>query len=185
MPKLLIIILLIGCGVGFAAWDMMSPPVGVQTLRQDAALQDAPSVTFTTLNGDAIPIETLRGRTTFLNIWATWCAPCIVEIPQLIELAAREDITLIALSVDVNTDAIDRFLGSLSDEHQALLSRDNIIIAHDPEKQISMSMFGTKLYPETYVITSKLKIKRKIEGIVDWLGADIRSLINDSNAHDQ
>lgn len=181
MPKLLTIILLIGCGVGFAAWDMIAPPAGVQTVRQETVLKDAPNVTFKTLDGVNIPIDTLRGKTTFLNIWATWCAPCVVEIPQLIDLAAREDITLIALSVDARGDVIETFMKNLPNETQALLSRDNIIIAHDPEMQISMKAFGTKLYPETYVITPDLKITRKIEGIVDWLGADIRSLIKKSN----
>lgn len=181
MPKILIILLLIGCGIGFAAWDILAPPVGTQTIRQEIPLEDAPNVTFTTIDGKVIPIENFRGQTTFLNIWATWCAPCVIEIPQLIELAAREDMTLIALSVDKRADDIDRFLRSLPDETQALLSEDNIIVAHDPDKEISMKAFGTKLYPETYIITPNLKIKRKIEGIVDWLGADIRSMINESN----
>ena len=47
---------------------------------------ELPDVTFTTLAGDSVRVEDYRGRIVLLNFWATWCPPCLREIPELVRL---------------------------------------------------------------------------------------------------
>lgn len=182
MYKALVIFLLIGLGIGIALWDVIAPPAGTPQKVAAEQYKDAPDVTLLGLNGESIPLSDFKGKTVFLNIWATWCTPCVVEIPQLLELAEREDIVMIALSVDKDAKSIESFLKKLPQDSQERLQADNVIIAHDTDLSVSMKTFGSKFYPETYVISPDGKILKKIEGIVDWLGADIKGLIAQSNA---
>ena len=156
MPKALILILCLGFGLGVAVWDIYAPP------PQSTApiLKPAPDVAFTLLDG-TLELNDLRGKTVLINVWATWCPPCVVEIPQLLELSKRDDIELILLSIDKDTETIKRFFKDMD--------IDGVYIAHDPDKAVSRDILGTTMYPETHVITPDGLVKRKIEGVIDWL----------------
>lgn len=184
MHKAIIVILTILCCGGFALWDMMAKPVGKPsspTLRYASDLAVAPEMSFKDIHGKTHIITKDKAvgnaqKVIILNFWATWCAPCIKEIPQLFQLATREkdNITLIMMSVDKNVDTIAPFFKNLGlNNHQ-----DNIIIGHDPDKTISKDGFGTTMYPETFIIALDMTIKAKITGIVDWLGDDVHTLIH-------
>lgn len=72
----------------------------------------APTAAFEDPEGQPARLAEFRGRPLLLNLWATWCGPCIVEMPSLDRLAAREDgrIEVLALSQDLDGRApVDRF----------------------------------------------------------------------------
>lgn len=64
-------------------------PDGSVTLRDASSRQLAPSITGTTLEGDAWSIEAHRGRIIVFNVWASWCAPCRAEAPILKKVSER------------------------------------------------------------------------------------------------
>lgn len=66
-----------------------------------------------TLGGEPVHMESFRGRTIFLNLWATWCAPCLAEMPyiqKLYEDVGDEGIEFIAIATDDDPDLARRFI---------------------------------------------------------------------------
>jgi thiol-disulfide isomerase/thioredoxin len=89
------------------------PEASLPTGRLDRSYagKAAPQVIFQDPAGEAVTLADFRGRPLLLNLWATWCAPCIVEMPSLDALAAREKgLTVLAVSQDFNgEEKVDAF----------------------------------------------------------------------------
>ncbi|PCI99493.1 MAG: hypothetical protein COB14_06345 [Alphaproteobacteria bacterium] len=179
MPKVLIALIVIGLAGFFAFQDSVAPPKGMISTHKPAPVKTVTNASFTDIKGNSYTLHEYKGRIIILNFWATWCPPCIIEFPKLLELANREqdNITLITLSVDDNPADIMKFLKTLPAESQAHLTLGNVIIGLDTDKSISREIFKTTMYPETFIIDKNLTIKHKIEGITDWLGIDVQRLL--------
>ena len=142
-----------------------------------AAEQSAPDFSFQTLDGARHKLSGYKDKTIVLNFWASWCAPCVVEFPQMVKLAeATKDKTVfIFLSLDDGDAAIERFVRKYAPE-----MTDNVFIARDADKSISQNLYQTYKLPETYIIGGDLKIRDKIIGAdVDWNGTEMRNKIAD------
>ena len=105
------------------------------------------------------------GKIKVVNFWASWCGPCIQEMPSMAAVAKEkaEQIELVAISCD------DRE----KDYRQALnlvpsFKDSGIRIVFDPSKKL-MSAYGVKGLPETFIIGSDGKLIKKIVGSLDWL----------------
>ncbi|WP_116128305.1 TlpA family protein disulfide reductase [Lewinella sp. IMCC34183] len=76
--------------------------------------QPAPTFTFTDLEGREYHLDSLAGKVVVLDFWATWCPPCVREIPNIKAmngaLADREDFVLISVSLDDDTERLTRFI---------------------------------------------------------------------------
>lgn len=110
---------------------------------------------------DDVTLRQFRGQVVVLNFWATWCAPCVQELPSLVEMQRRmksKGVTVIALSVDVDEKAYRQFLT----DHQV-----NLVTVRDPRGKTS-ALYGTFKFPETYVIDRKGVLQRKFLGAMDW-----------------
>lgn len=166
--KLFIIVLALVIGLGIAVWDVYAPP---PSAVMQAQLDDAPDFKFVAIGGAVQTLSDLRGKTVLINVWATWCAPCVVEMPDLLKFSKREDVVLLALSVDDRPSAIQPFLDKLGVDY------DHALIAHDPGKMISRDVYAITMYPETVVISPDGKILNRVEGIIDWLGPEGRAAI--------
>ncbi len=79
-----------------------------------SAGQSAPELAFKTLGGETINLRDLQGKTVLLVFWATWCAPCVAEVPRLIEVSekfrGRNDFVLLGISRDFEEDSLRSFL---------------------------------------------------------------------------
>lgn len=173
----LAITILIGAGVTF--WlDQNSLPDSsmpqVEQVSGDTTVQNKmPSFAFTDLKGKHIKIEDFSDQIILINFWATWCAPCIVEFPKLVELARRNPhIVLVALSSDIQDDQIRRFLK----KNPALPS--NFIVARDQKRKITTDIFQTYKLPETLIVSRSGDIIKKVVGDTDWTGPDIQNLLD-------
>ncbi len=105
-----------------------------------------------------------RGKIVLLNFWATWCAPCIQELPSLQALQQRlPQVNVLAVSVDEDPDAYHRFL----QEHPL-----SFVTVEDTARRVN-AMYGTSLFPETYVIDQHGIIRRKFISAQDWTNPEI------------
>lgn len=122
----------------------------------------------------ATTFANLKGRAVLINVWASWCAPCVKEMPQLIELAnTRNDLSLVLLSVDEDREAAKTFLKRFETQMS-----HNIILAWDPERTMSTANFQTYRYPETILVRPDGAVSGKIVGLVDWTDPGIARMIN-------
>ena len=122
---------------------------------------------FTVRDGTrAVSLHDLRGKVVVLNFWATWCPPCIEEMPSMVEMQQQlksRGVTVLAVSVDVDQKAYQTFIK----DHKV-----DLLTARDADQQ-SNTLYGTSQFPETYVIDRQGVIRRKFIGAVNWTSPEI------------
>ena len=124
---------------------------------------------FTVSDGTTtVHLANYRGRVVLLNFWATWCQPCVVELPSLLELHHdRPDLVILAVSIDDDANAYSSFI---TRRHV------DLITVRDPG-ETAAKIFHTEQWPETYVIDRKGIIRRKFVGAQDWSSPEIRNFL--------
>jgi thiol-disulfide isomerase/thioredoxin len=126
---------------------------------------------FTISDGSrTVTLSQLRGKPVLLNFWASWCGPCVEEMPSLVQLQKQmgDKATVLAISLDSDDKAYQQFVR----DHNV-----DLLTVRDP-KQISNSLYGTFKFPETYVIDKNGNILRKFIGAVDWTNPEIVDYVN-------
>ncbi|HNQ92902.1 MAG TPA: TlpA disulfide reductase family protein [Alphaproteobacteria bacterium] len=183
MKQLNLIVLALAIVAGFllTIWLDDSGPPAQQAAQQSTQDNRAPLPVFdiTALDGNTYKISDFKGKIVLLNFWASWCAPCVVEFPKLVELAAsRDDLILIALSNDIDKDKIENFLAKQPDAIKEKLKSSNIIISRDEGKKITEDLFQTYKLPETILIDRKGRMAEKIVGDTDWTGEELKAKLS-------
>jgi peroxiredoxin len=146
----LILFALSGCYSG-------TRPPRIGTAAPDFTVQDSEH---------AVSLSQLKGKVVVLNFWATWCPPCIEEMPSLVRMQQRmqpKGVTVLAVSVDVDDSQYRRFLK----DHNV-----NLLSVRDPDQK-SNALYGTFKFPETYIIDRNGVMRRKFIGAVDWTEPEI------------
>lgn len=122
----------------------------------------APGFSITTDNGRSVSLSNFGGKLLVLNFWATWCAPCVQEIPSLDAFQERmksKGVVVVGVSVDKNEQSYKQFLQR---------AKVSFLTSRDAEANIGAS-YGTFKYPETYVINSEGKVVEKFIGPENWM----------------
>jgi cytochrome c biogenesis protein CcmG, thiol:disulfide interchange protein DsbE len=113
-----------------------------------------------------VTLSDFKGKIVVLNFWATWCPPCVDEMPSLVQmqqLMRDKGVTVLAVSVDADGDSYHKFLK----DHKV-----NLLTVRDPDQK-SNNLYGTFKFPETYIIDRNGVVRRKFIGPVDWNQPDI------------
>jgi cytochrome c biogenesis protein CcmG, thiol:disulfide interchange protein DsbE len=130
-----------------------------------------PAPDFTVKDSDrTISLHELKGKPVILNFWASWCKPCVDEMPSLVRLQKQmgNKVTIFAVSWDEDDRAYHKFL---QDYHVDLLT------VRDAD-QHSRTLYRATGQPETYIIDASGTIRRKFIGAVDWTSQDIVDYLN-------
>lgn len=122
----------------------------------------------TTLDGEAFKLSQFKGKVVILNFWASWCGPCVEEVPSLIKLIKelKGDVELLAISGDSSLEDINVFLKSFPD-----LKGPNIKVIYDKDRSL-MNTFGVTRLPESLVLNSDQKLAKKLVGSINWYTKD-------------
>ena len=121
-----------------------------------------PEVVLPDLEGGSFRLAERRGSVVVLNFWASWCPPCVEEMPSLEKLhqtLGGKGLQVVAVSVDERPEDIELF----REEHGL-----SFTILHDRQAELSHSLQTFK-YPETYVVDREGKLAAKIIGPRDWI----------------
>lgn len=139
------LVLLAGCYSG-------SRPPRIGSAAPDFTVQDADR---------KVTLSELHGKVVVLNFWATWCPPCVEEMPSLLQMQQRlkdKGVVVLGVSLDADEGAYHKFLKDY---------RVDFLTVRDADQK-SNNLYGTFKFPETYIIDRKGIMRRKFIGAVDW-----------------
>ena len=136
----------------------------------------APPIEGVTLDGKKTPkkLADYSDKVVLLNVWATWCEPCRVEMPSIEKLHkefASKGLAVVAISVD-DPGAEQRILDFVK-EYGLTFE-----VLHDP-RQVTTRNYQITGYPETFIIARDGTIRRKLIGAADWSSDANRALIRE------
>ena len=140
---------------------------------------NAPNFTLPDLNGKMVSLADYKGRVVLLNIWATWCRPCVEEMPSMEKLHQElkdEKFTILAVSIDESgAKAVQPFMKKHKLSFSALIDIAGTI----------NSLYQTTGVPESFIIDKQGRILEEIIGPRDWAAPGalkyFRSLIQESS----
>ncbi len=130
---------------------------------------DKPAPQFVMADGaTTVDLAKLRGRIVVLNLWASWCAPCVEELPSLLELQKRMPaLAVVGVSIDQDPDVYHQFL---------VRHHVDLTTVRDADQKVN-ALYGTVQIPETYIIDRNGLIRRKLVGAQDWTSPEITSYL--------
>ncbi len=122
----------------------------------------APAGSFADLEGNTVSLSDFAGKIILVNLWATWCEPCVREMPSLERMQARlgDKITVVAISEDrAGGKAVEPFIGKLG-----LKSVKTYL---DPKSTVERA-FEVQGLPTSFLIDRKGKVLGRVEGAAEW-----------------
>ena len=136
--------------------------------------KEMPAIPFAAPGGGPATLTQFRGRPLMVNLWATWCAPCIAELPALEGIAAKsgDRFRLITVSQDLEgAKAVGPFFAKKG---------FTALTQYTDAQNVLMAAFGTETLPTTIFFDAKGKELWRVYGAMDWTGAPARKLIDDA-----
>jgi peroxiredoxin len=125
--------------------------------------ESAPAVSFRTLNGELIALESLRGKVVMVNFWATSCATCVQEMPEMVETYKKySDRGLEFIAVAMSYDPPNYVL-NYAESRQLPFK-----VVLDSDGQAAKSFGDIKLTPTTFVIGKDGTILKRYVGIPEF-----------------
>lgn len=171
-PILPLLLALAACGAEPSGTDKAGPdqpgwsgpaeaaPTG--RLDRSKAGAPAPATAFEDPDGEAASLADFRGKPVLLNLWATWCAPCIAEMPTLDRLAAREGDRLQVLTVSQDLDGREKVEAFFAKQGYR-----NVETWLDPQMALMTGLKADTL-PTTIFYDSEGKEVWRVVGMEDW-----------------
>ena len=150
---------------------------GIKGVHRDQAGKPAPDVMFRDPDGGEIGLADFRGVPLLVNLWATWCAPCVKELPTLKALSDTHDadgrLGVIAVSQDMAPQSsVTAFL----DSH----SLAGLGAYQDPEMALSAAL-GAQILPTSILYDKDGKEVWRYVGDLDWTSAEAKALLAEAS----
>lgn len=151
-------LLLFGCGET-ASTEAAAGTVEAATAKEER--RPAPEFALKDADGKEHKLSDFKGKVVLLNFWATWCPPCVQELPSLNSIHERfrdRGLVVVGISVDEDKEAYQKFLQQRGVTFPT---------ARDPEQTVN-SRYGTTKFPESYLIDREGYVRREYVGPEDW-----------------
>lgn len=147
------------------------PSADEATAGQD--FESAPSFTLKDLDGNDVSLSDFEGKLVILDFWATWCPPCVMEIPHFIELYEQykdRGFAMVGISLDREGIDVVRAFAQKHDMNYPILMSDG---------QVAQAYGGINSIPTTFILDSAGNIRRKYVGYRDKsvFEADIKEFL--------
>lgn len=155
------IVLLVGCS---ALWLVL---VTLKPLAGEMALDTIPELTLANLKGESVALRDLPGDHVLINLWATWCPPCLREMPLLEEVDTRDDVSVAVVNQGEELVQVVRYL-----DEQGLTFSYPLL---DPQQQL-MALVESPGLPTTLLFDGEGRLLERHVGelsraqLEGWLG---------------
>ena len=138
------IFLYFGLGIGQGKTAKQSNPTGRQLISAPFVGSPAPEFELNDLNGATWRLSDQKGKITLINFWATWCAPCRLEMPTIQERADQypSDLAVLAINFDESPDQVQSYISELDLRFAVLL---------DPGAKVQ-DLYRVRGYPTTIFV---------------------------------
>jgi peroxiredoxin len=154
-----LVILTLVAGFSLAGCDRGDHPRNIGRVAPEFVVTDG---------AHTVDLAKLRGHVVVLNLWASWCAPCVLETPSLVEMQRQlPNVVVVGISMDENEEAYQRFLNRY---------HINFTTVRDPSARVN-ALYGTVQIPETYVIDRSGLVRRKFVDDQDWTSPEIEGYL--------
>ncbi|MBB3912003.1 TlpA family protein disulfide reductase [Sphingomonas desiccabilis] len=148
-------------------------PAPAGTVDRSHKGEAAPEVTFEGPDAKPTSLAAFRGKPVLVNLWATWCAPCIQEMPTLDALAGEGTLKVVAVSQDLEG-------GKAAAPFLAKHGWKNLAAYADPKLGLSTGLNAN--LPTTVLYDAAGKELWRVQGAMEWTGADARALLGEAGA---
>ncbi|MFM5906742.1 MAG: TlpA family protein disulfide reductase, partial [Novosphingobium sp.] len=127
-----------------------------------------PDFTLVDPAGKKLALTSLKGKPVLINLWATWCAPCVAELPQLDRLAESKHLRVLTVSQDMQTDKVADFLKQRGVKNlEPWLDEKNDLSAH----------YEIQTLPTTILYDAEGREVWRITGPRDWTSEATNKLL--------
>lgn len=130
-----------------------------------------PDLAFADADGKKLPLSGFRGQPLLINLWATWCAPCVAEMPQL-DCVAKGGLTVLAVSQD--TLPAEKVIAFFKDKSFA-----HMVPALDPENSFAFH-YGTGALPTSVLYDANGREIARVSGAPDWESGEGKALLDEA-----
>jgi peroxiredoxin len=132
----------------------------------------APDFSVPTPDSGLLHLKDFRGQVVVLNLWATWCPPCVEETPSLEQFAEKmrdRGVMVVSISVDEDQKTLRDFIQK---------NHISYPVGRDPDRSLS-ARYGTYQFPESYILDRRGLVAEKVVGAIDWDDPRIQSFVLD------
>ncbi len=132
--------------------------------------QPAPAVSFTDLAGKPVSLSDFKGKVTLVNLWATWCQPCLKEMPSLERLQAS-----VGSRLRVAAIAEDHGGAKTVEPFIAKLGLSKVSVYLDPDSA-AIHAFDVTGLPTSFLLDKEGRVVGRVAGAADWESDKLRAL---------
>lgn len=133
-----------------------------------------PDYVFKDAAGRDVRFVDFKGRVAVVNLWATWCAPCKIEMPTLAALAAhyqgRDDVAVVTISMDVDK--------AVPEARAFIADHPPLTYYADPRFQLPFEFPGKGAMPQTILLDREGRVRAVLTGEADWASAEAKALVD-------
>lgn len=133
----------------------------------------APDYVFKDAEGRDVRFADFKGKVAVVNLWATWCAPCKIEMPTLAALAEhykdRDDFAVVTISMDVDK--------AVPEARTFIADHAPLTYYADPKFQLPFEFPGKGAMPQTILLDRQGRVRAVLTGEADWASDEAKALI--------
>jgi len=146
---------------------------GIKGVHRDSKGKPAPDAAFDDPDGKPVKLADLKGKPVLVNLWATWCAPCVKELPTLDRLAKTGTVSVLAVSQDTAPHA--SVVAFLQAHHISTLKA-----YQDSNMALSGALGPDTVLPTSILLDSNGKEVWRYVGDLDWTSPEAAKLLSEA-----